>query len=58
MLALLKIPTFRKVKEISILELNRMSRAVTRNQMKWNHRRLKAIVIKYNMMINGLLCAE
>jgi hypothetical protein len=58
MLALLKIPTFRKVKEILILELNRMSRAVTRNQMNRNHGRLKAIVIKYNMMINGLLCAE
>ena len=58
MLAFLKIPTLRKVNEISDSEQNRMSRAATRNQMKWNHWRLKAIVIKYNMIINGLLCAE
>ena len=56
MLALLKIPTLRKVKEILILELTRMLRAVTRNRTKQNHRHLKAIVMKYNMMINGLLC--
>ena len=58
MLALLKIPTLRTVKEISDLELNHMSRAVTRNWTKQNHRRLKAIVIKYNMIINGLLFSK
>jgi len=58
MLAMLKIPMLRKVKEILISELNRMSRAVTWNRMKRNHRHLKAIVIKDKMMINGLLCAE
>ena len=58
MLALLKSQTLMKVNEISTSEWNRMLRAVTRNQTKQNHRRLKAIVIKYNMTINGLLCAE
>ena len=56
--ALLKIPTLRKVEEISNSELNRMLRAVTWNWTKRNCRHLKAIVIKYNMIINGLLCAE
>jgi hypothetical protein len=44
--------------KISNSEWNRMLRAVTRNRTKQNHQRLKAIVIKYNMIINGLLCSE
>ena len=58
MLALLKSRTLTKVKELSNSEWNRMLRAVTRNRTKQSHRRLKAIVIKYNMIINGLLFAE
>jgi len=58
MLALLKSQILMKVKEISTSEWDWMLRAVTRNRTKQNHRHLKAIVIKYNMIINGLLCAE
>jgi len=40
------------------LGVDQMLRAVTRNRTKQNHWHLKTIVIEYNMIMNGLLCAE
>jgi hypothetical protein len=52
-LALLKILLFRKVKQILMLELNQMPRAVTQSRTRWNNWPLKPILIKNNMIING-----
>ncbi len=47
-----KIPLLKKAKQLLMLELNQMPRAVTQSWMRKNRQHLKPIVIKDNMIIN------
>ena len=48
-----KIPLLKKVKQLLMLELNQMPRAMTQSWMRRNRWHLKPVVINDNMIING-----
>ena len=48
-----KKPLLKKAKQLLMLELNQMPRAVTQSWTRHNCRHLKPILIKDNMTING-----